>query len=187
MSIIIVSDVFGKTSALVKFYKEINAHLIVDPYNGKDMGFKSEKDAYGFFMDSVGLDLYLTKLSKAIESIAHIDTLIGFSVGASTIWRLSEKEPVNSIGRAVCFYGSQIRNFTKINPFFDMELVFPKSEPHFNIMELQDTLLKKQKVKIVRTCYLHGFMNYHSNNFNQTGYADYVKLLNLKFKNCISY
>jgi len=40
MNIILISDVFGKTPAVIKLAKELNAKIIVDPYNGKAMGFK---------------------------------------------------------------------------------------------------------------------------------------------------
>lgn len=177
MTIILVSDVFGKTPALISLSEELNADTIVDPYNGVDMGFKSESDAYSYFTEQVGLDLYLAKLLKVIQSGSTSRTLIGFSIGASAVWRLSEKVPSNFVKRAICFYGSQIRHYSELNPGFEVELIFPKSEPHFDVCELQANLSKKQNVKTIKVDYLHGFMNYYSSNYNQVAYQDQVNWL----------
>lgn len=177
MSIILVSDVFGKTPALMQLSEELNAKVIVDPYNGKNMRFENEAEAYSYFIEQVGLDAYLDKLLEITKSVHSDSTLIGFSIGASAIWRLSEKISANFIKRAICFYGSQIRYFTEISPLFEIELVFPKSESHFDVLELQANLSKKHNVKTIKVNYLHGFMNYYSSNYNKLAYREYVNLL----------
>ena len=177
MSIILVSDVFGVTPALLEISEKLGACSIVDPYKGQMMEFQNEAEAYSYFVKEIGLDNYLSSLLKAVESIESQATLIGFSIGASVIWRLSEKEDNNLIKQAFCFYGSQIRNFTQIEPRFKVCLVFPKSEPHFDVVELQDNLRKKANVKTKKVEYLHGFMNYHSNNYNSFGYNEHINLL----------
>jgi len=177
MSIILVSDVFGKTSALIKLRDDLNADIIVDPYHGIDMSFDNEAEAYSYFCEQVGLDEYVDKLLLTLEEFSSVSTLIGFSVGASIIWRLSDNVAAHKVKRAICFYGSQIRNFTKITPQFQMELVFPKKEPHFDVIKLQTELAKKQNVKALRVNSLHGFMNYYSDNFDQTAYRDQVNRL----------
>ena len=141
------------------------------------MGFQNEAEAYSCFVKTVGLDNYLSSLLKVVESIDHQTTLIGFSVGATVIWRLSQKTGNNLIKQAFCFYGSQIRNFTQIEPDFKINLVFPKSEPHFDVVELQNSLSKKANVKTKKVEYLHGFMNYYSSHYNEFGYTEYIDFL----------
>lgn len=179
---IIISDVFGKTPALIKLSEELNASTIVDPYNGVDMKFKNEAEAYSYFVETVGLEAYLLKLITVIETGNSAKTLIGFSVGSSVIWRLSEKVSTHLVKRAVCFYGSQIRHFTNIEPQFEIELIFPKSEPHFNVSSLQTELSKKQNVKTIKTDYLHGFMNYYSTNYNKVAYTEQLNWLSTYVK-----
>lgn len=58
-----------------------------------------------------------------------------------------------------------------------MELIFPKTEPHFHVSEIEDNLSKTPNVKTIRVDYLHGFMNYYSNNYNEQGYREQVDLL----------
>ena len=177
MDIIVVSDVFGKTPALITLSNELNAIKVIDPYNGIDMDFKSESEAYSYFMEQVGLDAYLEKIREQIQQLTSTVTLIGFSICASAIWRLSEKTTTSHVNRAVCFYGSQIRNFTSIEPQFEVELVFPNSEPHFDVCRLQSYLSKKQNVTTSQVAYLHGFMNYYSNNYNQVAYKEQINRL----------
>lgn len=177
MSLILVSDVFGVTPALLEISEKLGTCSIVDPYEGQLMGFENEAKAYSYFIKTVGLDNYLSHLLRAVESIEHQTTLIGFSVGAAITWRLSEISGTQFIKQAYCFYGSQIRNFTHIEPNFEMNLVFPKSEPHFDVVELQNILSLKAKVNAERVEYLHGFMNYHSTNYSHSGYTKYLDFL----------
>lgn len=177
MSIIIVSDVFGVTPALLAIANKLEPCIIVDPYDGQIMGFKNEAEAYSCFVETVGLDNYLAILLKVVASIKHQTTLIGFSVGATVIWCLSENKGNTLIKQALCYYGSQIRNFTQIEPLFKIILVFPASEPHFDVAALQYNLSAKHNVKTRKVKYLHGFMNYYSNNYNEHGYTEHIKLL----------
>ncbi|MBA6351201.1 hypothetical protein [Colwellia sp. BRX9-1] len=177
MNIVIVSDVFGMTPALIKLKDKLGVTTIVDPYNGKSMDFKNEAEAYSYFMAEVGLDRYISIVLEALVSLDGKTTLIGFSIGASAIWRISQTNENNFIKQAFCFYSSQIRNFTQIDPYFKINLIFPKNEAHFDVIELIKKLEVKANVKITQVEYLHGFMNYHSNNFNNTGYQKYVTLL----------
>jgi dienelactone hydrolase len=177
MSIVLVSDVFGITPALLELSDNLGANIIVDPYKGNNMDFKDEAEAYSCFIKTVGLDNYLTQLLNTVKSLDSQTTLIGFSVGASIIWRLSENKDSNLIKQAFCFYGSQIRNFTHIEPCFKVSLILPKSEPHFDVSVLKEKLTKKLNVKATQVDYLHGFMNSYSTNFNDTAYKQYLAFL----------
>ncbi len=177
MNIIIVSDVFGITPALLQLKEKLGAHSIIDPYKGKCMSFKNEAQAYLCFIDTVGLDNYVSRVVKSLGSLDSKTTLIGFSIGASAIWRLSLNNENTFIQQAFCFYGSQIRNSIEIEPCFEINLVFPKSESHFDVDELINKLAIKDNVKITQVDYLHGFMNYHSSNYNNIGYQEHIDLL----------
>ncbi|PLY05224.1 MAG: hypothetical protein C0625_14440 [Arcobacter sp.] len=177
MNIILVTDIFGKTSALLKISEEINAKIIVDPYGGVDMAFKNEAEAYSYFIANVGFEDYFSVLLKTVESITSTSTLIGFSIGASVIWKLSEKPTVKNVNHAICYYGSQIRNLKKITPMFKVELIFPKKEFHFDVLKLKNDLSKKNNVHTTEVDYLHGFMNLHSTNYNQSAYNEQINWL----------
>ncbi|MCB2149426.1 MAG: hypothetical protein KQI81_23300 [Deltaproteobacteria bacterium] len=175
---IVVSDIFGKTSELEELCNSLKARVeIVDPYSGKFMCFKKELEAYEYFMANVGIQAYAELLLEKLASVSNPTTLIGFSVGASAIWKVSGNHNVDFIKNAICFYGSQIRNHTEVNPCFNIDLIFPTSEPIFSVGELANTLSKKSCVAVHNTPYLHGFMNSLSKNFSHVGYNEYIDWL----------
>jgi len=178
MATIIVSDVFGLTPALKTFANEVKASAILDPYCGQTMGFKNEEEAYTFFITRIGLESYLSVLSSFLDNQETDIILIGFSIGASIIWNLSGQTLNNQrINKGICFYGSQIRNFTKIQPQFPIQMILPSYEPHFNIKSLAHQLANKEHTQVSQSKYLHGFMNKYSVNFNQTGYEQQLATL----------
>jgi dienelactone hydrolase len=177
---LIVSDIFGKTAALITLGEAIGADEIIDPYDGVNMNFESETQAYNYFIENVGIDSYLEKLSKVLNASSDECMLIGFSVGASIIWQLSEltSKHINKIvKKAICYYGSQIRYSTQLSPVFNVKVIFPKRESHFDVLALQNKLIKKDNVSAIQVEYLHGFMNIHSQNFNREGYIKHLELL----------
>lgn len=179
MSIIIVSDVFGLTSELTQLAEEINTDLIVDPYSGKYMCFREEQEAYSNFISHVGFENYLLTLKKVVEKQEKPIVLIGFSAGASIVWRISNENLNDKVKLGVCFYGTQIRNFTEVEPKFPIQLVLPKYEEHFDVDSLADQLSHKKNTQLSKVPFLHGFMNKRSVNFNQSAYGQQVSRLKL--------
>ncbi len=111
----IVSDIFGRTPALENLCKALGSNVdIIDPYAGKYMCFKTEQEAYDFFMANVGLEAYCCVLKSKLEKDSIPLILIGFSVGASAIWQVSESFSNKKIKHVVCFYGSQIRHLRRL-------------------------------------------------------------------------
>jgi len=180
---IVVSDIFGRTEALEKFASELTGTVeIFDPYHSKMMPFDNEDDAYSHFTSEIGLEVYTQKLSAKVKSLTGQITLIGFSVGASAIWKISNNLELSHISRAVLFYGSQIRHHTEVDPLFPIHLIFPKMEQGFSVSALISSLEEKKNVQSSKTDYLHGFMNYHSQGFNQTAYTLYTQALSTPLK-----
>lgn len=176
---IIVSDIFGRTPALERFACDIakkadDQAVIVAPYESLSPEFKDEREAYRYFTSNVGLDAYTDRLLCKIKSCKGKVRLIGFSAGASAIWRISAGEEANKISSAVLFYSSQIRHYPDIEPQFPVRLIFPQAEEHFDVNELMEVLVKKRNVKAEQTPFFHGFMNPLSKNFNQTAYYQYL-------------
>ena len=96
MTIVIVSDIFGKTPALEKLCSDLPGRvIIVDPYKGKYLQFKDESEAYSYFSKHVGLDCYSKILENEVELVSDNLILVGFSIGASAIWEISDKKIKN--------------------------------------------------------------------------------------------
>ncbi|MFO7911639.1 MAG: hypothetical protein R6V15_05705 [Desulfotignum sp.] len=178
MGKVIVSDIFGATPALEALAKAIGPNVdIIDPYGGKTMGFSGERRAYDHFMAHVGIRAYEKILSSHLAALPRVSVLIGFSVGAAAVWGISQTLTLEKTGRAVCFYGSQIRHATHVVPHIPITHIFPEMEPGFNIDDLAAALAGKKNVTVHKAPYLHGFMNALSQNFNRTGYAAHIAWL----------
>lgn len=178
MDRIIVSDIFGRTTALEEFASGLQGRVqICDPYNTAMMNFESEDVAYSYFTAKIGLDAYTEMLVAKINDCSGPISLLGFSVGASAIWRLSAHPQLTNICGAVLFYSSQIRNFTELEPCFTVRLVFPQVEKQFSVSSLVPLLRPKKNVHIDCTPFRHGFMNPHSQNYHQQAYDRYRQAL----------
>ena len=176
MKVVIVSDIFGKTKELISLCDSLNLPCdIIDPYSGKLMHFKDEPEAYDYFMNNVHIKIYSELLQNFIGAVSEPLILLGFSIGATAIWNISENLKNEIVTRSICFYSSQIRKYTSIIPCIDTDLVFPSFEPRFSVLELSECLSKKKNVKVHNTPYLHGFMNKLSKNFSQDGYQEYTR------------
>ena len=178
MRTILVSDIFGRTSSFKALAETISEKFeIIDPYKGAENLFTDETEAYEYFMKNVGLERYCKIVHRHVTSISQPTEIIGFSVGASAVWILSETLSSLVFQRVICFYGSQIRYHQNISPNVCVELLLPKSEPTFDVEKLSRELSNTPRVKIHPTQYMHGFMNYLSKNFNAIGYEKYTAWL----------
>lgn len=167
----LVSDIFGDTPALRKLAEAIDRNAsIVHLYHDITPSFNTELDAYQYFCDRVGLAQYTQYLLQEISKASEPLFLLGFSVGASAIWQLSEQVEPSNIRLAKGYYGSQIRNNQTLTPQFPLELIFPANEPHFSVAELMTALQGRRNTWIRQTEFKHGFMNRLSDNFSREGY-----------------
>ena len=180
-TLFLVADIFGRTRALETLGQQLSVAVpdirIIDPYQGLDPSFETEARAYAHFMDRVGLASYGSILADALADPGPDTVLIGFSVGASALWSVSDRPFFRNIQKAFCFYGSQIRQYTGVQPRFDMELIFPEQEPHFDVDELIQTLQAKDRVSCSKAKGLHGFMNELSPHFDPDCYAVFMGYL----------
>ena len=181
MKYLIVSDIFGRTSALEKFAQSVKglaACQIISPYD--NIQFSSETEAYCYFNQNVGLESYYQALKARIKEIKQPFKLIGFSVGASICWQYIASCTNPYLVKSELFYGSQIRNMHMLSPLSPVRLILPKFEPHFSIDEHILALKEKSDISIERSECLHGFMNQLSTNFDFKAYQYYVSVLSKK-------
>jgi len=59
MKTIVITDIFGKTVPLMELAFSIGQEILIfDPYNGNDMSFRDENEAYLYFQSNVGVPQY---------------------------------------------------------------------------------------------------------------------------------
>lgn len=178
MKTIIVSDIFGRTPHLEELAKSLSSDCtILDPYSGQLLEFESESEAYGHYSTVCGLNTYTDLVQDALLECEENAIVIGFSAGASAVWNVLESHGAQIIGKAICFYGSRIRDRIDLKPVCETLLVFPEKEKHFSVSALSRFLARTPGVQCIDTEFHHGFMNKLSGNFDETGYWKYLEWL----------
>lgn len=173
--VIVICDIFGRTQAFDTLCRHLPGKVSpVDPYGGRNMGFATEAQAYEYFMAHAGLEAYADQIFNLISNLKYQISVIAFSVGAASLWKICGRPELSHIKKAVFFYGSQIRNFPQITPVFEARLIFPDFEPHFNVDDLIKNLEYKKGVTCTKAQGRHGFMNEHSRNFDPRLYQKYL-------------
>lgn len=132
--------------------------------------YEQEQEAYEYFINEVGFDAPLEKITKIIlEARTHYDEvlLIGFSVGATLAWRLSTL-PLQGV---VCVYGSRIRQYLDVIPSCPTLVILPSHEKSFNVHELKETFNLFPSVHTRQYLGQHGFMDIHNSNYCYGSYS----------------
>ncbi|WP_427109233.1 dienelactone hydrolase family protein [Lysinibacillus xylanilyticus] len=132
--------------------------------------YEQEQEAYEYFINEVGFDAPLEKITKIIlEARTHYDEvlLIGFSVGATLAWRLSTL-PLQGV---VCVYGSRIRQYLDVIPSCPTLVILPSHEKSFNVHELKETFNPFPSVHTRQYLGQHGFMDIHNSNYCYGSYS----------------
>ncbi len=181
MKLILATDIFGLTDHVGRIAQELSSVFspveIVDPYGGRDLDFKSEHEAYIYFKENTGLAELSRLIRIALEQSDTRPLVVGFSVGASAVWDLTDTEVSRRIARAVCFYGSRIRDTAFIEPCCETILLLPRHEDSFDVDELAETLSGRKNLTCIRTQFLHGFMNERSVHFDRQGFRTCMEWL----------
>lgn len=142
---------------------------MVDPHHGTRKDYPDEDHAYAAFQAAGGMDAYVERCLEKILAGPAPRYLLGFSAGASALWKALGQVPEGTAERAQLFYGGQIRHFPDCQPACPVHLVFPAREALFSVEELMMVLQGRPRVTMERTPFLHGFMNPLSRNFEPPG------------------
>ena len=180
MKTIILSDIFGITPELKQLASELPTEVqLLSPYDDQNLIFEDEATAYQQFSTSTNITQYSQKLTTCIKAQREPVNLIGFSVGASALWLAASNAGTTAsiVNKGIGFYSSQIRNHLTLSSGFNIHLIFPEEEAHFDVDSVIHALANKEHVKTSKSTGRHGFMNARSVNFNQKLYFDYLALL----------
>lgn len=180
--IILATDIFGYTNAIEtlkhRFESLGEAVHILDPYNAKQMNFHNENEAYATFIQTCGLENYAKMCQKALDDLCDEEViLIGFSMGASAIWKALDGRDDMQIKCFFGFYTSQIRHFLDAKLYIPCTLIFPESEKHFDVDVVIKKLNRHENITCIKTEYLHGFMNPFSINYTVNGSKNFHQFL----------
>ena len=171
-NILLVTDIFGNCSALQPLLQAImtagDVVTIVDPYQGKLQCFADEAEAYQVYSSQCGHDAYAARVEQALAQPCAL--ALGFSAGATALWRALGASNARQITRAVLFYPGQIHQYLAVTPKLPVQVVFGHSEPHFDAAAICKELSQNPGITAEHTAYGHGFMNPASKAFDSEGY-----------------
>lgn len=171
MKIVIVTDIFGLCESVDNLINHLSQRMInpvvIEPYQGTRYNFINEQDAYEAFIEQCGHDKYFSLVSNSL-SLEKPELIIGFSAGASAVWRASNLENLGCKG-AMCFYPTQIRNHLDIKPKIPLNVIFPRTEKAFDVLDISNKISSYKNVNTEITPFQHGFMNKCSTGYNLSG------------------
>lgn len=171
-NILLVSDIFGNCVSLKPLQADLAALgysvTLLDPYQGRSQHFADEAEAYQAYSSQCGHDRYAATVAQALTRPYAF--ALGFSAGATALWRALGAADAGQITRAVLFYPGQIHQHLAVRPTLPVQVIFGHSEPHFNVAAICKELGQKPGVIAEHAAYGHGFMNPASKAFDSAGY-----------------
>ena len=143
--------------------------------------YDREEDAYLYFMNFVGLDLSMKRITFLLrqeENAYRQIFLLGYSVGATIAWLCSGDPTKDSCLSQYCscfknlsgvigFYGSRIREYPSLTPRCPVLLLFPEKETSFDPYDLCEELSKKETVEVHILEGNHGFADPYAPKYNE--------------------
>jgi dienelactone hydrolase len=194
MKLLVATDIFGETPALVAWLTPIMQAAdftleLVSPY-AKPFAAKAvastaefapqparatDELAYQQFVQHGGMNAYVEKLQRSFRNQQQEFIALGFSAGAAALWQLAA-QPQPWFKQAYCFYGGQIRHCSELQPLISTTLIWAQ-ETHFAVEQLHQQLQQRALVQSYLTSYPHGFINPHSAGFNPEAASYYQQWL----------
>lgn len=174
-SVLVVSDIFGRCDGLQCLCADLSTVdsqiRIIDPFQGQFQRFANEAEAYAAFTEQCGHDAYTELVQQALQHA--VDIVIGFSAGASALWR-ALGENAAQVKLARLYYPGQLHLHFGVVPQLPTQLVFGATEQHFDVDDLLAKLPNDSNLRTERTLWQHGFMNLASESFSHDGYQQHV-------------
>jgi len=180
MNIVIAPDIFGITPSLKVLVKKLSKQAevaIIDPYHGEEIDFRDEEQAYQAFLDEGGVDSYTEQLKIILTYIEQPVVLLGFSAGASALWRLVDEKLGLEACHFIGFYPGQIRHYLDVVPHIQTTLIMPRQESHFDLNAVIKQLPKTNMLSVNQCSLEHGFMNPKSSGYNAKAFASFNRII----------
>ena len=164
MRIVIATDIHGVNDAIRERWRSLGEDLTwVSPWGGDGCPHPSEEAAVQAFHAQNGLQAYADKIAQAAHQRPAL--LIGFSVGATSMWLYAGRPRCHPQSRARLYYGSRIRDHLAVKPRCAVSLVFAEHEPSFEPARLVAQLHQAEAQASIIPNTSHGFMNPHAQHY----------------------
>ncbi|MBC3875900.1 dienelactone hydrolase family protein [Undibacterium flavidum] len=166
MQTLVATDIHGINNDLKALFQDNDGEIrFLSPWNLDGCPFETEQEAVAAFHAKNGLTTYQQKIAEAAGSTPCL--LIGFSVGATSMWLHTASENCHPDSYAQLIYGSRIRDYLSLVPRCPTSLIFAEHESSFRPETVAAKMIHTQvECTIIKDTH-HGFMNPHSPHFNE--------------------
>lgn len=166
--LLLLTDIWGineSVQVLSDAFNKVNVpHIMLSPYDDLPV-FEDEAQAYAHFKELGGIQSFQTKVERLLVQRNEPQiNILGFSAGGSVAWRLAAQH--SNIAYCICFYPGQIRHDLALIPRNPVDIIFPKSESHFELDPVIHSLSKTINTRVIKTSYSHGFANAQTPNYD---------------------
>jgi dienelactone hydrolase len=167
MQIIVATDIHGINDDLKALFQDFGNEIkFLSPWNKDACPYDTEQEAAAAFHAKNGLATYQQKIAETVGQSPAL--LIGFSVGASSLWLHTASKNCHPTSYAQLFYGSRIRDHISLTPRCKTSLIFAEHESAFQPATLAGKIEGNNvECSIIKDTH-HGFMNPRSPHFNET-------------------
>lgn len=157
MKIIVANDIHGITAEVATLLAPLGVTKMLSPWAGDVCPPQDEHAAVTMFLQGGGIPAYAKRIADAVAKERAI--LIGFSVGATSLWHYVATQDCHPESRAILYYGSRIRDALELVPRCKTNLIFAEYEASFDpaslLTRLDDTMTSCEILPGAS----HGFMN----------------------------
>lgn len=179
MNIIIATDIHGINDQLRHLFCALGDELIfLSPWDSDSSPYNNEQEAVAAFQADHGLEKYQQKIAQQAGNSPAL--LIGFSVGATALWRHLASNHCHPQSQAHLYYGSRIRDHQDLIPRCQTKVIFAEHEASFKPADIITNITHPHVACSIISGTHHGFMNPHSANFREElvrGEVDYLRTL----------
>ena len=157
MRIIIANDIHGITAEVATLLAPLGVSQMLSPWPDDVCPPQDEHTAVTMFLQGGGIPAYAKRIADAVAKEPAI--LIGFSVGATSLWHYVATSDCHPEGKAILYYGSRIRNALELVPRCKTKLIFAEHEASFDPASLLTSLDDTMTTCEILSGASHGFMN----------------------------
>ena len=173
-AVVLLHEIYGVNAFIKEMEEKIRGlgyePVVVDLLEGQVYSYEEAKEAYDFYMKTVGFHrtLELNEFMKELKNQYESVCVVGFSAGAANAWKLSE---CGACDQVIACYGSRIRDYTQVRPKCPVLLVIANQDS-YDVDLVCESLEEVPLVQIVRYDAAHGFLDAYGEHYDAKAAED---------------